>query len=349
MFNQLFENVDATKPEASRNTSAEIYVICKNFFAPKKIDPRLLDPKTVFSEVHRKTNPADAAALSFSSSSATRNHNGVEDPREVVTVSTLMNQKVLGRRQREGYEAQLLVPSAVSAEDFCRSSNPLLFVKSCSAISLLPNSDITAKIAALPDTDDEIRECCKDIKVLGRRELKILLKWRLKVRQALASEFRVEKGKKESTDQPSQDPSEDGTSATPSSSSSSSGSHLDPDEEELRRLANVEADMEQQRLRAAKRIRERRVKYMDRMRSSLMTSLATEVDQDPDLFSLRHLGGKKSQMEGLTNASAPDLLPGQIHSEDPEDDDSAPTNGKSKVISSSHSFSPSHCSNPFSM
>ena len=47
-FNQLFDRVDATKPVASRNTSAEIFVTCKGYKAPARIDPRLLDHKHLF-------------------------------------------------------------------------------------------------------------------------------------------------------------------------------------------------------------------------------------------------------------------------------------------------------------
>jgi len=51
IFNQLFKIIEVTKPSSSRNESAEIYVICKGFLAPKRIDPKLLDPRHVFMEV----------------------------------------------------------------------------------------------------------------------------------------------------------------------------------------------------------------------------------------------------------------------------------------------------------
>jgi AdoMet-dependent rRNA methyltransferase SPB1 len=40
-----------------------------------------------------------------------------------------------------------------------------------------------AALDKLPETTEEIRNCCGDLKVLGRKEFKLLLKWRLKVRE----------------------------------------------------------------------------------------------------------------------------------------------------------------------
>ena len=53
--NQLFNKVESNKPQSSRNTSAEIFMVCSGYKAPDIIDPRLLDPKFALETVEEDT------------------------------------------------------------------------------------------------------------------------------------------------------------------------------------------------------------------------------------------------------------------------------------------------------
>lgn len=159
VFNQLFDKVEATKPPSSRNVSAEIFVVCLGYKAPKKIDPRFLDPKTVFAELAAPTPNNEAKVF---------------------------NPEVK-KRKREGYEPEdHLQYKEAPASDFIQTTDPIAMLGSLNKLVLeqQPNGDIAlATLNRLPETTEEIRQCCADLRVLGRKDFKLLLRWRLKVRE----------------------------------------------------------------------------------------------------------------------------------------------------------------------
>ncbi|QUC18956.1 uncharacterized protein UV8b_03197 [Ustilaginoidea virens] len=159
VLNQLFSKVEATKPPSSRNVSAEIFVVCRGFKAPKRLDPRFLDPRYVFAEI---------------TGASQNNEAKVYNPE-------------VKKRKRDGYdEGDYLQYKEVLASEFIQSMDPIAILGSSNKLTFEQpiNGDMAlAALDKLPETTDEIRSCCRDLKVLGRKDFKLLLKWRLKVRE----------------------------------------------------------------------------------------------------------------------------------------------------------------------
>lgn len=158
VFNQLFTKVEATKPPSSRTVSAEIFVVCRGFKAPKRIDPKFLDPRSVFAELSDPTPNNEAKVF---------------NPEKK-------------KRKREGYEeGDYTQFKEAPASEFIQTTDPIAMLGSLNRLTLEQhkNGDIAlAALDKLPETTDEIRECCMDLKILGRKEFRLLLRWRLKAR-----------------------------------------------------------------------------------------------------------------------------------------------------------------------
>ena len=157
--NQLFAKVEATKPPSSRNVSAEIFVVCRGFKAPKRIDPRLLDPRSVFAEL---------------SDPAPNNEAKVFNPEKK-------------KRKRQGYEEGDYTQFREGlASEFIQTTDPIAMLGTLNRLSFEQpaNGDIAlATLDKLPETTQEIKDCCGDLKVLGRKEFRLLLRWRLRARE----------------------------------------------------------------------------------------------------------------------------------------------------------------------
>ncbi|KAH6680684.1 AdoMet-dependent rRNA methyltransferas-like protein spb1 [Halenospora varia] len=159
VFNQLFTKVEATKPPSSRNVSAEIFVVCQGFKAPKRIDPKFLDPRSVFAELSDPTPNNEAKVFN----------------------------PEIKKRKRDGYEEGNYTQfKEVPASEFIQTTDPIAILGSLNKLSFEqpPNGDIAlAALDKLPETTQEIRDCCADLRVLGRKEFRNLLRWRLKARE----------------------------------------------------------------------------------------------------------------------------------------------------------------------
>ena len=102
-MNKFFDKVEATKPEASRQSSAEIFVVCQGYIAPNSIDEKFFDPKFVF-----KDTEGDAVRNYYDN--------------EINSLSKLMEK----RRRRGGYDddAPIHLFKTISITKFIKTDNP---------------------------------------------------------------------------------------------------------------------------------------------------------------------------------------------------------------------------------
>ena len=159
VFHQLFTKVEATKPPSSRTASAEIFAVCRGFKAPKRIDPKFLDARSVFAELSDPTPDNEAKVF---------------NPER-------------RKRKREGYEeGDYIQFKQAPASAFIETTDPIAMLGSLSKLSFDQQGNGDIVLTALDrslETTDEIRQCCKDLKVLGRKDFRMLFRWRLKARE----------------------------------------------------------------------------------------------------------------------------------------------------------------------
>ncbi|KAL1697293.1 Spb1 C-terminal domain-containing protein [Schizophyllum commune] len=165
VFSQLFGKVEATKPPSSRNVSAEIFVVCRDFHAPKHIDPKFLDPKHVFKDLAASI-PADEKGS---------NSNNVQ-------ANVFQPEKK--RRKRDGYaDGDYTLFRTATASDLIRGPDPIAILGSVNQITF--TTDEEKEWLKLEITKPEIKANCDDLKVLGKGDFKAILKWRTNLREDL--------------------------------------------------------------------------------------------------------------------------------------------------------------------
>ncbi|KAF8560450.1 FtsJ-domain-containing protein [Imleria badia] len=171
VFSQLFAKVEATKPPSSRNVSAEIFVVCREFLAPKHIDPKFLDPKHVFKDLGSTLSGHDKG------SSANNALANVFQPEKK-------------RRRRDGYDdGDYTLFTKTSASEFVRSLEPVNVLGLANKIAF--ETEEEKQWLELDITTPDIKVNFDDLKVLGKGDFKALLKWRIAVREELGLDVKT--------------------------------------------------------------------------------------------------------------------------------------------------------------
>ncbi|CAL9696136.1 unnamed protein product [Knipowitschia caucasica] len=290
IFQQFFKKVQATKPQASRNESAEIFVVCQGFLAPDKIDNKFFDPKHAFKEV-------DVQAK---------------------TVKDLISDK---KPKAEGYaDGDLTLFHTFSLTAFLKAENPVDFLSKVSEITI-DNPDLEAHSA----TTEEIKECCRDIKVLGRKELRLLLNWRTKLRRYYSKKLKEQAKNPDqeinlSSDEAQSDSDEE------EDKKKAEDEPVDSEEEMDNKLAELKAEEVSELKRKKRKILKERRKQRERVELKMdLPGVSIADSHDASLFSLMTVKKKKvlSDVSKGDMLAADSLGDGQddIHLSDLDDDD----------------------------
>lgn len=290
---QLFKSVQAVKPAASRMQSAEIFLVCSEYLAPTKIDPRMLDPHHVFAQV-------DGAATGGGDAGQ------VETDEMMGAGKMTIFHKSFGKkqRQRQGYDLTKMdstMRRVGNVADFVNADSgkdPIAMLTVCTGLSFHDNLFFLNHKFTTP----EIKACLADLKVLNKSDFQGLLKWRTKMQDAYKE-----------ANKDSDDDGEDAMSAD----DDDENKELNSDEEE----ENIQSEIEklrQKKYREKKKVikKERALAAKRRRRAALGMDLnALEVPDNDKIFSLATIT-KKGDLEAarevdLDKFTAEQLFPGQ--------------------------------------
>lgn len=236
-FKKLFKRVHVTKPQASRTESAEIFIVCQGYLAPDHIDPQFLDPTSLFKDVPKAETK--------------------------LNLDKLAKQK----KKAEGYDEDEALYSKLKASEFIFAENHLEKLSKCTEI-IFDDEDIRDHKL----TTEEIKECCKDVKVLGKGDLRSLMNWRKQLRLAV-QDLESEDKKKQEVE-------------------------VIDEEQEIDDAVKVAEDLELAKLQDAKRKKKKMLKERKKLHERLNLKMVIKddepiVEEDRELFSLSQIRNPK--------------------------------------------------------
>jgi AdoMet-dependent rRNA methyltransferase SPB1 len=169
VLKQLFNKVEATKPQASRNESAEIFVVCMGYKAPSFIDHKLLDPKFALKQL--------------------------EDEEEM-KMNAIQSIKAMFDRKtnRQGYSGKLY--NERSFKEYIECANPYMYLSETNKIKI--KTDDCRKYLKTMKCPIDYELYFEDLQLLGKKEVQELIIWRNKTRSKLFKKApKTEEGEKD--------------------------------------------------------------------------------------------------------------------------------------------------------
>lgn len=173
-MNKFFDKVEATKPDASRHTSAEIFIVCMKFTAPDYIDPKFFDPTFVFKE-------NEASLLEILTS------------KEINSIDKVFELRNVKRKTNINADTPQNMFKKIEFEKFINVENPYPVLAEYNCITMSEEEKVKyMKVAKVPEFHEDL---LNDMLLLGKREMSVLLKWRTRIRSSMARKTKAESKK----------------------------------------------------------------------------------------------------------------------------------------------------------
>lgn len=255
VFQQLFETATAFKPPSSRQASAEIFLVCRQYKNPASIDKRMFDPASVFKTVAN------------------------DDAKSVTVFDKAYDKHYL--KNRSGYEDDvgIALRNEGTVSGFIDAAEPIPML---SEFTSLKFTGACMPYLDSKHTTPDVKEYLDDMRVLGKADFKALLKWRAKILKerdgpaqaaakaaALALQEELAAATAAAAAKPMTDVEEE--------------AHVQGEIEELR----VKNALEKHRV--GKKERRKASKQRARAALEIDNETATDIIDDEELFSLRAL------------------------------------------------------------
>lgn len=301
---QLFDNVSALKPKASRAQSAEIFLIAEGYKAPAKLDPRFLDPKHVFASVEGDTTGGTMGGQQvdiFHKNFGVKKRHRTGYDHEHLDFSMRHVETIAGFVAASMKEAIEMLSKSTGLKFECEECQEQTPESSCNCRFFLHH----------PLTTDEIKECVADLQVLNKSDFKSLLSWRTKMQDAVEA-------KKGGSADPEM---KDGSRETEAEEASDNDADEDSDKEEAEIQAEILAMRERrQRERKRQKKKERAAAAKRRRQAALGMDLnAIDVPEHDKIFSLATITSKGA-LDAAAEVNLDEVTDEQIFGHDSDSD-----------------------------